>query len=258
MQASADELVGRVNAWQDTIQTLSATVDFEPTAGSVYSGVIKEYHDVKGFILIKRPALIRVIGQAPVLRTSIFDMVSNGVEFRLYVPPKHKFITGPTAFTRPAKNALENLRPQHILDALLVPPIDRTREKFSYEEAEDGDRRYGVLTVFQPAESETIFPERKVWFDRSNLDVARLQLYGPQGSYIEDVRYSDYRDFQGTRYPTLIAVSRPAEDYRLAITIQKATFNQEIAADKFELKKPENAELVELATKSQPEGTHGE
>ncbi len=257
IDASVEDLVGRVNAMGDKIQTLNAKVEFQPTAGSVYSGVIKEYHDVKGFILVKKPALIRVIGQAPVIRTNIFDMVSNGETFKLNIPPKHKFIVGPTAFTRPAKNALENLRPQHILDALLVPQVDEAHERLSFEEAEENGRRYYVLTVFQPGDGEAMFPLRKVWFDRTNLDVARLQTYGPKGDYIEGVDYSGYQDFEGTRYPSQIQITRPVEDYRLGIVIQKATFNQEIAPDKFELKKPDGAELVDLSALSQPEVDHG-
>lgn len=252
LEASAEDLAGRINSSSEKIQTLTATVDFEPTAGSVYSGVIKEYHDVKGFILVKKPALIRVIGQAPVIRTNIFDMVSDGVDFQLSIPPKHKFIVGKTAFTRPAKNALENLRPQHILDALLVPPIARTGEKFSYEEAEDTGRRYYVLTVFQQSETGAMFPKRKVWFDRSNLDIARLQIYGPQGSYIEDVRYSNYQDFGGIHYPSIIQITRPVDDYQLAITLQKATFNQGLSPEKFQLKKPDSAQLVELSRAAKP------
>ncbi len=123
LEASAADLVARVNARSEAIRTLVATVELEPTTGSVYSGVIKEYRDVRGFILLEKPAMIRMLGQAPVVRTTIFDMVSDGREFRLSIPPKHKFIVGKTDFHRPAKNSLENLRPQHILDALLVPGI---------------------------------------------------------------------------------------------------------------------------------------
>ena len=122
--ASLAELVTKIDAWSDGVHTLTATVDLEPTAGSVYSGVIKEYHDVKGFVLLQKPSTLRMLGQAPVVRTNIFDMVSNGEEFRLYIPSKQKFIIGKTTFQHPAKNALENLRPQHILQALIVPPID--------------------------------------------------------------------------------------------------------------------------------------
>ena len=63
--ASLAELVAKIDAWSDAIHTMTATVDLEPTAGSVYSGVIKEYHDVKGFVLLQRPSTIRLLGQAP-------------------------------------------------------------------------------------------------------------------------------------------------------------------------------------------------
>ena len=237
---------------------MTATVDLEPTAGSVYSGVIKEYHDVKGFILLESPSSIRMQGQAPVVRTEIFDMVSKGEEFRLYIPPKQKFIVGKTAFLRPAKNSLENLRPQHILEALLVPAIDASREKYFLEEAEDATRRCYLVTIVEPAESGELRLARKAWFDRSNLQLWRVQFYSPQGSYLEDVWYSDYQDFQGTRYPARIEVRRPIEDYRLAISIVKAAFNQPIAPGKFELQKPEGAELVDLSAASQQEKPRGQ
>jgi outer membrane lipoprotein-sorting protein len=257
-EASVAELVARVNAQSEAVRTLVATVDLAPTAGSVYSGVIKEYHDVRGFILLERPAMIRMIGQAPVVRTNIFDMVSDGQEFRLYIPTKQKFIVGKTEFRRPAKNSLENLRPQHILDALLVPSLDATREKHILEEAEDGARRYYVLMVLEPQEDGQFSLKRKVWLDRSTLEIVRLQIYGPRGAYLEDVHYSDYQDFQGVRYPAHLEISRPVEDYRLSIAIVKATFNQPIAPEKFELKKPEGAELVELGAARGPEVPRGQ
>jgi len=249
LEASAADLVAKVNARSEGIRTLVATVALEPTAGSVYSGVIKEYRDVRGFILLERPAMIRMLGQAPVVRTTIFDMVSDGQEFRLSIPPKQKFIVGKTDFHRPAKNSLENLRPQHILAALLVPSIEPGREKYIFEEAEEASRRYYVLSVLDAGGEGELALRHKVWFDRTTLEVARLQLYGPQGTYIEDVRYAAYQDFQGVSYPARIEITRPIEDYRLAITIQKATFNQPIEAEQFDLKKPDNAELVVLGAR---------
>jgi hypothetical protein len=257
-EASLAELVARLNARSQSVRTLSATVDLEPTAGSIYSGVIKEYHDVRGFILIEGPATIRVLGQAPVLRTDIFDMVSNGEEFRLSIPPKQKFIVGKTAFRRPAKNSLENLRPQHILEALLVPALDTSHEKTILEEAEEGGRRFYVVDIVEPAESGELRLKRKAWFDRADLELARMQFYEADGLYVEDVHYSKYRDFQGTSYPSHIEVVRPIEDYRLAITIHKATFNQPIEAGKFVLNQPPGAQLVDLTAKAQQENPRGQ
>ena len=258
VEASLADLVARLNSKSQSVRTLTATVDLEPTAGSIYSGVIKEYHDVKGFIFIERPAMIRVLGQAPVLRTNIFDMVSNGEEFRLSIPPKQKFIVGKTAFRRPAKNSLENLRPQHILEALLVPELDTSHEKTFLEEAEENGRRFYVVDIVTSGESGELSLQRKAWFDRADLELARMQFYEAQGLYVEDVHYSDYHDFQGTRYPSRIELVRPIEDYRLTITFLKATFNQPIEAEKFILNQPQGAQLIDLTAKARQEDPHGQ
>jgi outer membrane lipoprotein-sorting protein len=257
-EASLEDLVTRINQQNAAVHTMTATVDLEPTAGSVYSGVIKEYHDVKGFILLESPSLIRMIGQAPVVRTDIFDMVSNGEEFRLYIPPKQKFIVGPTGFQRPAKNSLENLRPQHILEALLLPPIEGDREQTFLEEANLELNRYYVVNVVRSGEGSHLELLRRIWFDRASLDLARVQYYEPGGRYTEDVHYADYKQFDGVDYPTHIELIRPIEDYRLTITVIKATFNQPIAPDKFVLKKPPGAQLVNLGEPSKQENPSGQ
>jgi outer membrane lipoprotein-sorting protein len=185
-------------------------------------------------------------------------MVSNGKEFRLSIPPKQKFIVGKTTFRRPAKNSLENLRPQHILEALLVPAFDASHEKCFLEEAEEGGRRFYVVDIVEHGGSGELRLKRKAWFDRAELELARLQFYEAEGLYVEDVHYSDYRDFQGTSYPSHIEVVRPIEDYRLTITMLKATFNQPIEAEKFILNKPEGAQLVDLTAKAPQENPRGQ
>ena len=245
--ASLPDLIASINAQSKAIQTMTATVDLEPTAGSVYSGIIKEYHDVKSYILVQRPAMIRMVGQAPVVRTDIFDMASDGDEFWLFVPSKHKFIVGKTGVQRPAKNALENLRPQHILEALLVPPVDADSERTFRYEAEEGTRRYYIVGVLDKGSEGDLNLKRQIWFDREDLRIDRVQFYGPQGVYVEGVQYAAYQDFQVVRYPTRITLTRPVEDYALSINLQKVTFNQPIAPEKFELKQPQGVERVELS-----------
>ena len=227
---------------------MSASVDLEPTAGSVYSGVIKEYHDVQGFILLKLPATIRILGQAPVVRTTIFDMVSEGDEFRLYIPSQQKFIVGKTTFYQPRTNALENLRPQHILQALLISPVDVARESPVLEQAERRSvrRRFYVVDIIGTEVANHLVLHRKIWFDRADLEMVRIQYYEADGTCTEDVNYSAPQDFEGVHYPTKIEITRPVENYELTITIEKATFNQPIPPDKFVLKKPEGVQLVNL------------
>jgi Outer membrane lipoprotein-sorting protein len=254
--ASLAELVAKIDAWSGPIHTMTATIDLEPTAGSVYSGVIKEYHDVKGVVLLQRPSTIRLQGLAPVVRTTLFDMVSNGQNFRLYIPIKDKFIIGNTSSRHTAKNALENLRPQHILQALIVPPIDvehetMYREKISLHS--QPNKHFYLVSIIEPHKTRSVILRRKVWFDRSNLELVRVQFYDPDGTCTEDVRYSDYQDFKGIHYPTRIELERPEDDYEVTITIEKASFNLAIPAEKFELNKPEGAEVIDLDA-AQPEG----
>lgn len=247
--ASLAELVAKIDAWSGPIHTMTATIDLEPTAGSVYSGVVKEYHDVKGYVLVQRPSTIRLEGLAPVVRTTLFDMVSNGQNFSLYIPIKDKFIIGKTSSQHKAKNALENLRPQHILQALIVPPIDAEHEAMYREKLtphSQPTKHYYVVSIIEPEKGRSVILRRKVWFDRSNLELVRVQFYDPDGTCTEDVRYSNYQDFKGIHYPTHIELERPEDDYEVTITIEKANFNAAIPAEKFELNRPPGVDVIDL------------
>src|SRR5580700_3404511 len=146
LTATRDALVGRYNQQAEAITSLNATVSMKLTAGSAYSGVIEQYHEVNGFILTAKPANIRVIGQAPVVGKNVFDMVSNGEKFDIYIPSKNEFIVGPANLERRAEKPIENLRPQHLVDALFWPAItDQTPVLF--EEAGEGASRFYILTV---------------------------------------------------------------------------------------------------------------
>lgn len=188
--ATREELIERYNSIVHGTKTLNATVQLKPTAGSKYSGVIDEYHEVKAFLLAARPAQIRVIGQAPVVGTTVFDMASDGETFRVSIPSKHKFLVGPVAMDRTSSKPIENLRPQHLLDALLWPEI--RKEEASYvREFNDESARYYVLTVLRGGYQTEVL--REIWFDRADLQVARLQTFGPKGILLSDVHFSEWQ-----------------------------------------------------------------
>jgi hypothetical protein len=121
--ATREQLLEKYNAFASSVKSLNATVELKTTAGSQYSGLIQEYHEVKAFLLAARPANVRMVGQAPVIGKTIFDMASDGKEFRVWLPTKNKFLLGEVGLERNSEKPLENLRPQHLLDALLWPEI---------------------------------------------------------------------------------------------------------------------------------------
>jgi outer membrane lipoprotein-sorting protein len=255
--ATREELLDRYNAIVYGTQSLNATVQLKPTAGSKYSGVIDEYHEVKAFLLIARPAQIRVIGQAPVVGTTVFDMASDGTTFRVSIPSKHKFLVGPVAGDRTSSKPIENLRPQHLLDALLWPAI-RKEEATYLREFNDESARYYILTVLRGGYQTEVL--REIWFDRADLQVARLQAFGPKGVLLSDVHFSDWQPVDGAAarsapaaaangpasFPRSIRISRPHDDYQLDLQVTKITLNEEIPADRFKLEQPEGSELVQV------------
>lgn len=61
--ATKQDLLAAYNQMAAGITTLNLSVDLGPSAGRAYSGIIQQYHEVSGFILAKRPAEVRMIGQ---------------------------------------------------------------------------------------------------------------------------------------------------------------------------------------------------
>jgi outer membrane lipoprotein-sorting protein len=267
--ASKEQLVDSYNRQAQAIQSLNAGVSMKLTAGSAYSGVIEQYHEVNGFILAARPASIRVIGQAPVVSKNIFDMVSDGSTFSIYIPSKNKFIVGPANLERRAEKPIENLRPQHLVDALFWPAITE-QTPVLFEEASEGAAQFYILTVVRaqapqsitgPSDAASATPgpqeisqrpagnweiARKIWFDRTDLRISRIENFASRGRVGSDVAYANWQNTASTTYPWQINVTRPSDDYQLQITLKKLTVNEPIAAERFSLPQPPGTDLVNL------------
>jgi hypothetical protein len=268
--ATKQELVASYNAQAAAITSLNWTVAMTLTAGSAYTGVIKQYHEIKAFVLAQRPASIRVIGQAPVVGTNIFDMESDAQTFNIFIPSQHEFLTGPANLERSSSKPIENLRPQHITGAIFWEPIPAP-DLILIEEASDDAARYYVLTVAQSAEpaganapndsgaagGDWEIAER-IWFDRADLSVVRRVTYEAGGALASDVRYGGWDAFGTVRYPREITLTRPVNDYKLEIRITKAAFNETIPADRFVLHQPPGTELVDVGKESQGKEPQGQ
>jgi len=251
MEATREELLEKYNEIASGVNTVNSTVELKTTAGSKYSGLIQEYHEVKAFLLAARPANVRMVGQAPVIGKTIFDMASDGNEFRVWLPTKNKFLVGEVALERTSEKPLENLRPQHLLDALLWQSI-RREETVLLEEFNDETGRYYVLTQLRGGRTMEIY--RKIWFDRADLSIARLQFFGPRGVLLSDVRYSDWQPLTDAplpssgpaQFPRTVHIDRPHDDYKLDMQITKVVLNSELETARFQLLQPAGAELVRV------------
>jgi outer membrane lipoprotein-sorting protein len=258
LESNEESLLADYNNQVRAVQSLQATVDLIPTTGTTYSGVIEEYHEVPGFILAQRPATVRMIGQAPVVAKNIFDMVSDGKEFRVYIPSKNSFLVGPTALIRPSNKPLENLRPQHIVEALFWPEFPPSANVL-FEQFDFSVSRYYILTLLRQTEGGKFAIARKVWYSRIDLRVSRVQVFGAGGKLDSDIEYSDWQPVTAAegapptgqvRFARDIHIWRPQDDYKLEIKILKLTLNELISPDRFELEQPAGTDLVRVGDES--------
>jgi hypothetical protein len=255
--ATQAELVAKVNQIADSVQTMNATVDIDTTVGGEKRGKVTEYQEIRGYILAQKPKLLRMIGLLPIVRSRAFDMVSNGEHFELSIPPKNRFIEGSDTVTKLSNNPLENLRPQVIYSALLMLPIDENNNEITVIEE-------GVQEVVDPQSHKTV-PQpnyhllvlrhgahddwhlfRKIYFNRADLQPYRQSFYNDQGAMITDAVYSSPKEYDGVRFPSLIEIARPQEEYNIAIKMVKLTLNGPLKPEQFDLGVPPGAQVTEL------------
>jgi hypothetical protein len=255
--ASQQELIDIVNKDAEQIKTMNATVDIRAAAGGQKKGKVTEYTEIRGYILAEKPTMLRMIGLFPVVRNRAFDMVSDGANFKLWIPPKNKFIVGRNDVIKPnPSQPLENLRPQHIYDALLMPEIDPKNEiavlEGSTEQVTDPkthkpleQANYVLNVIRHDPEGRWMF-SRKIFFDRVTLTPYRQIVYDKQGNVATDAEYADYRDFNGIRFPGHIEITRPQEEYNIGLSMVTLKLNEPLKPDQFELQQPAGAQVVHL------------
>jgi outer membrane lipoprotein-sorting protein len=220
LSATQQELVARIDAMAASVRTMNATVDIDTTVGGEKKGKVIEYQQIRGYILLEKPAMLRMIGLMPIVRNRAFDMVSDGDRFKLWIPPKNRFITGRNEVAKPSGNTLENLRPQVIYQSLTIPAIDSQTEIAVIEEGQQQvlDERthkytsqpnYHVLVIRKREGTWRLY--RKIYFSRANLEPYRQTIFEENGDIATDVNYSDVQDFGGVRLPALIEISRPKD-----------------------------------------------
>jgi outer membrane lipoprotein-sorting protein len=249
--ADAETLLNSLVRQYDAIKDFTATVDMTPALGSAEKNKITEYKDVRAYILFRKPADIRLIGLYPIIRSKAFDMVSNGTDFKLYIPSKNRFLIGKNELDQPSPNKLENLRPQHFLDALLVKPV-ATPDKVLLENYTDEENAFYILHEVHELAQGRLLLQRTIWFDRTDLKMARQLIFDANGNILTDARYDDWKEYDGAPFPSKIAINRPRDEYGVVIEVVRMNINEGQTDDKFVLNQPEGTTLQVVGQPSAP------
>jgi outer membrane lipoprotein-sorting protein len=243
--AGRDDLLKRITNQFNAIQNFSATVDMTPALGTAEKSHVTEYKEVRGYLLFRKPADIRIIGLVPVLRNTAFDMVSTGPTFKLSLPTRNEFIVGSNESPAPSAKKLETLRPQHFLEAILVRPFP-PEDKALLENFTDASNAYYILHEVEESPPGGLDLLRDVWFSRVDLRMARQILLDKAGNILTDARYTEWRQFDDVPFPKHIEIDRPQDEYGVVLDVVKMDINKGVSDDKFVLNQPPGSTLRTL------------
>jgi hypothetical protein len=268
------------------VKSIHGKVDiiFEDTSFAE-AGIAEKYKQADGQLTVQRPGNIYLIIQVPFIAKDIAQMTSNGESFRVAVlqgeEKYRRFVKGTNsaiyekmdldgAAANPEKpkkvmnakeavNALSNLRPQHLTEALMLSGIaDPAQSGLTYVSSEfyqdEPDNRpqaktgtrvvrgYYLLEEFSAPAAKEARLLRRFWFDRvAAIRLARLQSFDSQGLLITDVAYWDEKPFGEAgqlRLPSRVEITRPHDHYKLSIAYQSpatADIDREFQPDAFVL-----------------------
>ena len=87
---------------------------------------------------------------------------------------------------------------------------------------------------------------RKVYFNRADLQVYRQTIYDDKGAIATDVTYSEWQEYNGVQFPSLIEIERPQEEYSITLKMVKLTLNDALKPEQFQLGVPPGATVTEL------------
>ena len=263
VNAKKDRLIQEVNRLATTT-SIHGKIDiqFEDTSFAAV-GMADKYRQVDGDITLQRPGRIYLLIQFSFV--DLVAMASDGQQFRVAVlrgDEKYKrFVKGTNSAVYPkldneaqpaatkngkqktekeTVNALSNLRPQHLTDALMIRPIEQSSPRlYALSEffQEEPDTRtqakkdarvmrgyYLLEELSEPANGEAKVL-RRFWFDRVNgIRLARVQSYDDQGLLVTDVSYFNEKPFGESgvaSLPSRVEITRPQDQYKLSISYQE-------------------------------------
>ena len=274
MNATARELVTKLNAEFDAIHTLTTTVDVVASVGGGATGKVTEYRPFHGYIIIEKPRKLRVILQVPVLGSRGMDMVSDGQNFSMVIPIESQALTGKDQVVKPSAKPLENLRPGIFFDSMFIPGLQpdelvsltessRTIQPENRKQPAIQEPDYD-LTMLRSDTGSIVATVRTVHINRTTLLPYKQDIFDAKGRLATTATYDGWQKFPYTGadgksgeidFPTVINIDRPFDQYALKITITKVTSNQTLAPDQFELCIPAGYKLRNMDDPEAPATT---
>jgi hypothetical protein len=242
--ATKEELIRRIHDASDSNESFLMQVTMAASKGGQDHGVIIDYATIGGQILYRRPDQIRVIGQDPLMNTTIFDMVSKNSVFSLHIPSRNRFLVGDNDAPPASKNQWENMRPGAFLRALVIDPPDPDS---SLLENDTNDLKAVYILLMIRRDNDQFRLVRNIYFDRYTLDITRQKTFDLSGNSTSETTYSGWKRYGQASFPTNIDIKRPQENFEVQLSVTSMAMNSpNVTPEKFVLDQPTGTQLQQL------------
>ena len=251
--ATGEELVEQLNKRWDAMQTLNIRVQIQASVTNAKKDEATDFTSVRGIILMRKPEMVRVLGQLPVLGTRAFDMASDGKTFTLSVPPKGTAYKGSNTEPPKGTTGLQSMRPSLFFDAMFVRgigPDDAYTKTADTDTVEDPQKKHlliipeYILSVMRPrANSRELQPLRVIHIHREDLLPYQQDLYDEKNNLETQIIYGRYVEYGDHLYPSTVTIKRPMDQYQVILSVEKVTENMPLSDDQFQIKIPEGTKI---------------
>ncbi|WP_263366803.1 outer membrane lipoprotein-sorting protein [Edaphobacter bradus] len=250
ISTSLDHMADQLSRRYADLHTFNASVEMSGITGGNLEGKETQSLSFAGYILMRKPEYLRVLLLVPLVRTQALDMVSDGDNFKLLVPSRHKAYVGNNTASTHSKNGLENLRPDVFFDSMFIqgPGKDEIISMTTDIRIIENEKKkkdlieepaYALQILAKP-EGQTVRTLRVIHINSTDLLPYQQDIYDKNGQVVTKAYYSKYQFYGETPFPTSIRIERPKDHYSLTVAITKLTLNGHFDDDQFELKIPEN------------------
>jgi hypothetical protein len=252
LSTSLDHLLDQVNLRYESVETMTSAVTMYACTGGATEGVEKCVN-FNAFIVVGKPESIQVLLKVPVISSDAMNMVSDGKTFKILIPHYDCAITGSDVVTNGSQAGIYSLRPDMILDSLLIHGLEGDQDVAMTQDSRtlpEKSHKYVIeepdynLEFLSPPDGKVAHAVRVIHIGRSTLLPYQQDIYNADGKVATQATYSNYQKFGDIIFPTKIFIERPLDELKLTITINKATFNQPLLEDQFKLVIPSNTTHV--------------
>jgi len=253
---SPEDLVKQLDDRWETLQSLSVKVQIKASIEKTAQGVTVDEPAIPAIILMRKPEFLTVYGEVPVLQMEMFEMVSDGKDFTLYIKPKGEAFEGTNSAKGTSKNPWENLRPPFFFNAMVVRGVNPGNHYFVTSDTvtmEDPTKKHlysvpeyilNINRVDPGSQKETAV--RVITFHRSDMLPYAQDIYDSEGNLETHVTYGAYQNFEGVQFPSTISIRNPIAGIELALTVENVHENLKLNDDQFKVQLPNGIKIEHL------------